>query len=177
MARRLRCYASRWRKFWTSGVALRGGGLKPLTGALAEDRGAERCEKRRDLIASGADREDERWAESGPLPSEASKRIQMTSKPGSRLHPGMSLGVTRLLPRWCPAYRQHELGLGSRVEPVKACPDTAAGVTGGERETSKRRIREELSTVAGRAGGLARSSCEVPACRSGGGAKGRGRPG
>ena len=33
------------------------------------------------------------------------------------------------------------------------------------------------STVAGRAGGLTRSSCEVPAYRSGGGAKGWGRPG
>ena len=84
----------------------------------------------------------------------------------------MNLGVTRLLPRWCPAYRQHELGPGSRVEPVKACPDTAASLAGGERETSKRRIREELSTVAGHAGGLARSSCEASAYRSGGGAKG-----
>ena len=77
------------------GVALRGGGLKPLTGALAEDRGAERCEERRDLIASGADREDVRWAESGPLPSEASKRIEMTSKPGSCLCSGMNLGGVR----------------------------------------------------------------------------------
>jgi hypothetical protein len=177
VARWLRCYASRWRKFWTSGAALRGGGLKPLTGALAEDRGAERREKRRDLITSGADREDERRAETGSLPSEASKRIQMTSKPGSRLHPGMSLGVTRLLPRWCPAYRQHEPGPGSRVEPVKVCPDTAVSLAGGKRETSKRRIRKELSTGAGHAGGLARSSCEVPAYRSRGGAKGRGRPG
>src|SRR6266852_2218366 len=75
------------------------------------------------------------------------------------------------------AYRQHELGPGSRAEPVKACPVTAASVAGGERETSRRRIRKELSTEAGHAGGLARSSCEASACRSGGGAKGRGRPG
>src|ERR1022692_2261091 len=101
----------------------------------------------------------------------------MTSKPGSRLHPGRNLGVTRLLPRGCPAYRQHELGPGSRAEPVKACPDTAAGLTGGERETSKRRIREELSTGAGCAAGLACSSRETSAYRSGGGAKGRGCPG
>ena len=47
----------------------------------------------------------------------------------------------------------------------------------GERETSKRLKREELSTVAGCAGGLARSSREIPAYRSGDGAKGRGRPG
>jgi len=129
------------------------------------------------LITSGVGREDERWAGNGPLPSEASKGIQVTSKPGSRLHPGMNLGVTRLLPRWCPAYRQHELGPGSRAEPVKAGPGTAASVAGGERETSKRRIREELSTEAGHAGGLARSSREASACRSGGGAKGRGRLG
>jgi energy-coupling factor transporter ATP-binding protein EcfA2 len=43
------------------------------TGALAEDRGAERCEKRRDVITSGVGREDERWAGNGPLPSEAPK--------------------------------------------------------------------------------------------------------
>src|SRR6266849_10111707 len=128
VARGPRCCTSRWRKFWTSGAALRGGGLKPLTGALAEDRGVERCEKRRGLITSGVGREDERWAGNGPLPSEASKSIQMTSKPGSRLHPGRNLGVTRLLPRWCPAYRQHELGPGSRAEPVKACPGTAASL-------------------------------------------------
>jgi hypothetical protein len=73
VARGPRCCTSRWRKFWTSGAALRGGGLKPLTGALAEDRGVERSEKRRDLITSGVGREDERWAGNGPLPSEASK--------------------------------------------------------------------------------------------------------
>jgi hypothetical protein len=44
----LRCCTSRWRKFWTSGVALRGGGFKPPTGALAEDRGVERRGKRRE---------------------------------------------------------------------------------------------------------------------------------
>ena len=43
----------------------------------------------------------------GPLPTEASKANEMTSKPGFGLCSGMSLGVTRLLPRWCPAYR-HE---------------------------------------------------------------------
>src|SRR6266849_1089104 len=48
MARWPRCCKSRWRKFWTSGVALRGGGFKPPTGALAEDRGVERRGKRRE---------------------------------------------------------------------------------------------------------------------------------
>ena len=42
---------------------LAGGGSKPPTGALAEDRGPERCGKRRDTNASGVDRKDERWAE------------------------------------------------------------------------------------------------------------------
>ena len=59
-----------------------------------------------------------------PLPTEASKANQMTSKPGSGLCSGMSLGVTRLLPRWCPACRQHESGPGSRMEHVKAHLDT-----------------------------------------------------
>jgi hypothetical protein len=57
---------------------------------------------------------------------DVSKRSQMRSKPGSEINLGMSLGDTRLLPRWSPAYRQHEPGPGSRMERVKACPDTAA---------------------------------------------------
>jgi hypothetical protein len=113
-----------------------------------------------------------------PLPSEASKPHEMASEPGRFLGPGMSLGGTRLLLRWRPAYRQHEPSLGSRTEHVNAWPDTAAGSDpGGEREDPKRRKREGQSTVAGRAGGLSRSSCEVLAYRGRGGAKGRGRPG
>ena len=42
----------------------------------------------------------------------------------------MSLGDTRVLPRWGPAYRQHDLDLGSRLERAKARLETAAGVTG-----------------------------------------------
>jgi hypothetical protein len=108
---------------------------------------------------------------------DVSKAGKTTSKPGSLLRSGMSLGDTRLLPRRRPAYRQHEPDLGSSMERVKACPDTAAGVTVARGRTPSGRIREEQSTVAGRVGGLARSSCEAPADRSGGGAKGRGRPG
>src|SRR5258708_26244393 len=113
----------------------------------------------------------------GPLPTEASKANQMTSKPGSGLCSGRSLGATRLLSRWCPAYRQHESGPGSRMEHVKARVDTVAGKLVTKGRIPSGRIREEPSTVAGRAGGLTRSSCEVPAYRSGGGAKGWGRPG
>ena len=63
------------------------------------------------------------------------------------------------------------------MERVKACPDTAAGIPAARGRPPSGRIREEQSTGAGRAGGLARSSWEAPAYRSGGGAKGRGRSG
>ena len=39
-----------------------GDGFKPPASALAEDRCGERRGKRRDVITSGGDREDERWA-------------------------------------------------------------------------------------------------------------------
>jgi hypothetical protein len=63
------------------------------------------------------------------------------------------------------------------MERVKASPDTAAVPSAARGRSPSGRIREELSTVAGSAGGLARSSCEAPAYRSGGGAKGWGRLG
>ena len=50
---------------------------------------------------------------------------------------------------------------GFRMERGKARPETAAQM-GGQRERSKRQNREELSTVAGRAGGPVRSSDEAP---------------
>ena len=74
---------------------------------------------------------------------DVSKPIQKTSKPGSAPRSGKNLGDIRLLPRWCPAYRQHEPGPGSRVEHVKAqtilrnCIQRR-GVWGSERENSKR---------------------------------------
>src|ERR1035441_1970340 len=108
---------------------------------------------------------------------DVSKSGKTTSKPGSLLRPGMSLGVTRLLPRRRPAYRQHEPDSGASMERVKASPDTVAGAPAARGRAPSGRIREEQSTVAGHAGGLARSSWEASAYRSGGGAKGRGRPG
>jgi hypothetical protein len=86
----------------------------------------------------------------------------------------MNLGDIRLLPRWCPAYRQHEPGPGSRMERVKACPDTVRRVTGGEREGSERRNPRGAEYRCGDAGGLARSSCDPPAYRSGLGSEGAG---
>jgi hypothetical protein len=109
---------------------------------------------------------------------DVSKANQVASEPRSGLCLGMNLGDIRLLPRWCPAYRQHEPGPGSRVERVKACPILPAGEKPAARgRAPSGRIREEQSTDAWRAGGPACSSCEAPAYRSGGGAKGRGRPG
>jgi hypothetical protein len=108
---------------------------------------------------------------------DVSKYSQMTSEPGSHLCPGMSLGATRLLPRRRPAYRQHEPDQGCSMERVKAHPGTVAGRLAASGRAPSGRSREEQSTVAGCAGGLARSSCEASAYRSGGGAKGRGRPG
>ena len=108
---------------------------------------------------------------------DVSKSVKLMSKPGLRLGSGTSLGVTRLLPRRHPAYRQHEPDQGSSMERVKACPETAAGSLAARGRAPSGRIREEQSTVAGHAGGLARSSWEAPAYRSGGGAKGRGCPG
>src|ERR1700735_4233228 len=112
-----------------------------------------------------------------PPAVDVSKLSQMRSKPGSQDNLGTSLGDTRLLPRWSPAYRQHEPGSGSRTERVKACPDTAAELVAARGRTPTGEIREEQSADEGCAGGPARSSCEVPAYRSGGGAKGRGCPG
>jgi hypothetical protein len=105
---------------------------------------------------------------------DVSKSVKTMSKPGLRLGSGTSLGGTRSLPRRHPAYRQHEPDQGSSMERVKAHPETAAGRPAARGRTPSGRIREEQSTVAGRAGGLARSSYEASAYRSGGGAKGRG---
>ncbi len=108
---------------------------------------------------------------------DVSKTVQTTSKPGSHHNPGMSLGGARVLPRRRPAYRQHDPDRGASMERVKASPETAAGRPAARGRAPSGGIREEQSTVAGRAGGLARSSWEASAYRSGGGAKGRGRPG
>ena len=86
-------------------------------------------------------------------------------------------GLLALLPRRHPAYRQHEPDRGASMERVKAHPDTAAEVLVARGRTPSGGIREEQSTVAGYAGGPARSSHEARAYRSGRGAKGRGRSG
>ena len=105
------------------------------------------------------------------------RKAETTSKPGPCKCLGISLGATRLLPRRRPAYRQHDPGQGASTERVKACPDTAAVSCAARGRPPSGGNREEPSTVAGRAGGPARSSCEARAERSVGGAKGRGHPG
>lgn len=82
-------------------------------------------------------------------------------------------------PGGCPAYWSGgvrrgggaSLVCGFRMELGKARPDMVTVFAGGERERSKRQNRKELSTVAGRAGGPACSSCEAPVM----GAEPRGR--
>jgi hypothetical protein len=153
-----------------------GGGFKPPTGALAEDRCAERRGKRRGSIASGMGREDERWVER-PSAVDVSKVVRRCRNQDPPHCPGISLEVTRLLPGRHPAYRQHDPDRGASTERVKARPDTAAVPSAARGRPPSGRTREEPSTVAGRAGGPARSSCEARAYRSVGGGKGRGRPG
>ena len=58
---------------------------------------------------------------------DVSKTHKMTSKPGAATSFGISLGDIRLLPRWCPAYRQHEPGPGSRLEHVVRRDKPAGG--------------------------------------------------
>jgi hypothetical protein len=105
---------------------------------------------------------------------DVSKPCEMTSKPRPEPCLGMSLGDSRLLPRWCPAYRQHEPGPGSRMERMKARPIPSAATSVARGRTPSGGIREEQSTEAWRAGGPARSSCEPPAYRSGSGSQGAG---
>ena len=114
---------------------------------------------------------------------DVSKANQTASKPRPGLCLGINLGDIRLLPRWCPAYRQHEPGPGSRMEHVKARTilqnriQRRGGAGEARGRTPSGRIREELSTVAG---ALADSPV-VAVIRLriavGWGAKGRGRPG
>src|SRR5258705_12805049 len=99
----------------------------------------------------------------------------MASEPGVTFWPGMSLAETRLLARWCPAWRRREsdllLSCGT-WEDTRRCLNSAFFTRCCEREPSKRTTREELSTDARCVGGPVRSSGEPPAGRGGSGAKG-----
>jgi len=156
---------------------LAGGGFKPPAEALAEDRGLERRRKRRgwDRVRCGPGR----WA----MGRKALCRLKRRKLIRWHLNRGLvfALGWAWGLPVYCPGGVRRAGSMSParalarnmwRRAPIPLLRKSAARgrpPSGG--------IREELSTVAGRAGGPARSSCEVPAYRSGDGAKGRGRPG
>ena len=108
---------------------------------------------------------------------DVSKVVRRCRNQGRPIALGSAWGSPVLLPRRHPAYRQHDPDRGASTERVKACLDTAAVPTAARGRPPSGKNREEPSTVAGCAGGLARSSWEASAFRSGGGAKGRGRPG
>src|SRR6266511_1343245 len=102
----------------------------------------------------------------------------MISKPRRRIGLGMSLGDTRLLPRWGPAYRQHEPDLGSRTERAKACPiRPPAGWPEARGRTPSGGNREERSTDAGTLADSSVVAVILLRIAVGWGAKGRGRPG
>ncbi len=114
------------------------------------------------VVGKGAARSRQVWVgkmSDGREPSavDVSKVAEMTSKPRPPHCLGMSLGGARVLPRRRPAYRQHDPDRGSFMERVKARLDTAAGRPVARGRTPSGGIREELSTVAASAGGLARS--------------------
>src|SRR5664279_1442415 len=114
---------------------------------------------------------------------DVSKANETTSEPEAGLYSGMNLGDSRLLPRWCPAYRQHEPGPGSRVEHVKARPETAgqhskrlsAGRREGELQAAES-VRGRVPVPDAPADSPVVAVIR-PRIAVGWGAKGRGRPG
>jgi hypothetical protein len=160
---------------WPSGVALRG---------EASNRPQVHWLKTvvLNVVGKGAARSRQVWVgkmsdgrESSAV--DVSKVVRRCRNQGRPIVLGSAWGSPDLLPRRHPAYRQHDPDRGASMERVKASPDTAAVPSAARGRPPSGGNREELSTVAGRAGGLARSSCEASAYRSGCGAKGRGRLG
>ena len=160
---------------WPSGVALRG---------EASNRPQVHWLKTvvLNVVGKGAARSRQVWVgkmsdgrESSAV--DVSKVVRRCRNQDRPIVLGSAWGPPVLLPRRHPAYRQHEPDRGASMERVKASPDIAAVPSAARGRPPSGGNREELSTVAGRAGGPARSSREAPAYRSGGGAKGRGRPG
>jgi len=139
-----------------------GGGFKPPSAALAEDCRGERDGKGA-LEVSGGDQED--VALNAPVTGfavDASLLEKMASEPGVTFWPGMSLADTRLLARWCPAWRRREPDLRLSCGTWESAPRHSPARP-GSREFPERLKRKGPSTVAGRAGGPVRSSGEVPA--------------
>ena len=141
----------------------------------ATRRRGERCGKgARD--ASGGDREDGAQSSFSGIAVDVSLLNKVASKPGcSRSARDESGG--------CPLFWPGGVRHVGDVSPVccscaergKARPDTAVRVRRMARGSCRAaETVKAVSTVAGRAGGPARSSCEAPAGRGGGGAKGPG---
>src|SRR5450756_2072969 len=66
------------------------------------------------------------------------KTQYVTSKPGRTSSPGMSLAVTRLLARWCPAWRRREPGLRLLHGTWEGMPRyLRPQVVGGKRKSAK----------------------------------------
>ena len=134
-----------------------GGGFKPPRAALAEDCCGERRGKGV-YEASGGDQEDDCCRrvviESGGIRTGCFFLAREESGGSPMYWPG---GVRR--------GGDVSLICGFRMERGKACSDMAAR-QGGERDSFKRQNREELSTVAGCAGGPVRSSDDVLVMRA-----------
>lgn len=113
------------------------------------------------LEASGGDQEGERKQTADDM----SKHTETTSKPGCHFGSGMSLAGARLLARRCPAWRRREPDLRllhGTWEGVAPTRRRRTGCGDARGSTPSGRNRKALSTVAGHAGGPARSSEEVP---------------
>ena len=88
----------------------------------------------------------------------------MTSKPGKETVPGMSLAVARIAGQVVPGAEVARAWSAALMRNVGRRVPTQSGPFGpGGREFPKRLKRKGQSTVAGRAGGPARSSGEAPA--------------
>jgi hypothetical protein len=142
------------------GVALRGEAsshreLRRLNAVRGERHGKGAFD------ASGRDQEGERKRTADDM----SKHTQTTPKPGCHFGSGMSLAGARLLARRCPAGRRREPDLRllhGTWEGVAPTPQDRIRCGNATGSASSGRNRKTLSTVAGHAGGPARSSDEVP---------------
>ena len=80
------------------------------------------------LITSGMDERDERKQTS----DDASKRLQVTSEPGSHYCSGKSMAETYLLVMRCPVYRRRDFHSGSFTELENLVGDAKGKSTSGE---------------------------------------------
>jgi hypothetical protein len=85
---------------------------------------------------------------------DASKRLQVTSEPGSHYCSGKSMAETYLLVMRCPVYRRRDFHSGSFTELENLVGDAKGKSTSGSN-------REAESTDAPERGGLPRSSDEA----------------